>query len=126
MQSIRRMAREAVQNRRESVGRSNGEGLPGTDTITGNRVKRISELPVRSRPNGIRDYVLSVLCGSRRNSWDREQSKEQAHPFPFAEYQAAMLDVEYWREMELLSGQREHFKPGRNEENCYADDEVAA
>ena len=58
------------------------------DAISGNRAKRISELPVRSRPNGIREYVLSVLCGSRRNSWDREQSKEQAHPFPFAEYQS--------------------------------------
>jgi hypothetical protein len=35
-------------------------------------------------------------------------------------------ELEYWRELELLSGQREHFKPGRTDENAYADDEVAA
>jgi hypothetical protein len=36
------------------------------------------------------------------------------------------LELEYWRELELLSGQREHFKPGRTDETVYADDEVAA
>ena len=35
-------------------------------------------------------------------------------------------EFEFWREMELLSGQREHFKPGRTDETAYADDEVAA
>jgi len=35
-------------------------------------------------------------------------------------------ESEFWREMELLSGQREHFKPGRTDETAYADDEVAA
>jgi len=35
-------------------------------------------------------------------------------------------EVEYWRELELLSGQREHFKPGLTDENRWADDEVAA
>ena len=33
---------------------------------------------------------------------------------------------EYWRELELLSGQRQHFKPGRTDESAHADDEVAA
>jgi hypothetical protein len=33
---------------------------------------------------------------------------------------------EYWRELEALSGQREHFKPGRTDETARADDEVAA
>jgi len=33
-------------------------------------------------------------------------------------------ELEYWRELELLSGQREHFKPGRTDETAYADDEV--
>jgi hypothetical protein len=32
----------------------------------------------------------------------------------------------YWRELELLSGQRDHFKPGRTDETANADDEVAA
>ncbi len=34
------------------------------------------------------------------------------------------VELEYWRELELLSGQREHFKPGRTDETAYADDEV--
>jgi hypothetical protein len=35
-------------------------------------------------------------------------------------------DLEFWREMELLSGQREHFKPGRTDETAYLDDQVVA
>jgi hypothetical protein len=35
-------------------------------------------------------------------------------------------ELEYWRELELLSGHREHFKPGRADETAYLDDEVAA
>jgi hypothetical protein len=35
-------------------------------------------------------------------------------------------ELEYWPELELLSGQREHFKPGRTDETAYLDDEVAA
>lgn len=33
-------------------------------------------------------------------------------------------ELDYWRELEALSGQREHFKPGRTDETAYADDEV--
>jgi len=36
------------------------------------------------------------------------------------------VELEYWHELELLSGQREHFKPGRTDETAYLDDEVAA
>ena len=35
-------------------------------------------------------------------------------------------DLEYWRELESLSGQRQHFKPGRTDETACLDDEVAA
>jgi hypothetical protein len=35
-------------------------------------------------------------------------------------------ELEYWRELELLSGQREYFRPGRTDETAYFDDEVAA
>jgi hypothetical protein len=35
-------------------------------------------------------------------------------------------DAEYWRELELLSERREHFKPGRTEETGYIPDGVAA
>ena len=33
-------------------------------------------------------------------------------------------DLEYWRELELLSGQRKHFEPGRTDESAHADDEL--
>ena len=35
-------------------------------------------------------------------------------------------ELEFWHELELLSGKREHFKPGRTDETAYLDDEVAA
>jgi hypothetical protein len=35
-------------------------------------------------------------------------------------------ELEFWRELELLSGQREHFKPGRTDETAHLDNEVAA
>ena len=35
-------------------------------------------------------------------------------------------EYEYWRELESLSGQREHFKPGRTDANAYADDQAEA
>jgi hypothetical protein len=33
---------------------------------------------------------------------------------------------EFWRELEILSGQREHFKPGLSADTRSYDDEVAA
>ena len=35
-------------------------------------------------------------------------------------------ELEFWRELELLSGQRQHFKPGLTDETAYLDDEAAA
>ena len=35
-------------------------------------------------------------------------------------------EAEYWRELELLSGQRARFKPGLTDETLYQDEEVAA
>ena len=35
-------------------------------------------------------------------------------------------ELDYWRELELLSGQRQHFKPGLTDDRAWADDEVAA
>jgi hypothetical protein len=35
-------------------------------------------------------------------------------------------EVDFWREMELLSGQRQRFKPGLTDETAWADDQVAA
>lgn len=35
-------------------------------------------------------------------------------------------DAEYWRELELISGQRDHFKPGKTDDTGYVPEEVAA
>ena len=35
-------------------------------------------------------------------------------------------EAEYWRELETISGQRQHFKPGLTDETRTSDDEVAA
>ena len=64
----------------------------------------------------------------RRNSgtahWQRRGARH-AELTAMAETELR-AEVEFWRELELLSGQREHFKPGRTEETAWADDEVAA
>jgi len=64
----------------------------------------------------------------RRNSgtsyWGKHQARYQELSTMAEEFLRG--ESEYWRELELLSGQREHFKPGRTDETAYADDEVAA
>ena len=64
----------------------------------------------------------------RRNSdtsfWRRHQNRYQELSQMAEDHLRA--ELEYWRELELLSRQREHFKPGRTDETANADDEVAA
>jgi len=64
----------------------------------------------------------------RRNSgtsyWGKHQARYQELSTMAEEFLRG--ESEYWRELELLSGQRQHFKPGRTDETAYADDEVAA
>lgn len=56
--------------------------------------------------------------------WGRHQARYQELYSMAEEFLRA--EAEYWRELELLSGQRQHFKPGRTDETACADDEVAA
>jgi hypothetical protein len=56
--------------------------------------------------------------------WGQRQARYQELSGMAEEHLRA--ELEYWRELELLSGQREHFKPGRTDETANADDEVAA
>jgi hypothetical protein len=62
----------------------------------------------------------------RRNSntpyWRRRQDRYQELS-QMAEEQLR-AELEYWRELEALSGQRQHFKPGRTDETANADDDV--
>ena len=80
-----------------------------------------------------RDRALEVAWflpenRERRNNhtayWGKHQARFQELSGMAEEFLRA--DLEYWRELESLSGQREHFKPGRTEETASADDEVAA
>ena len=64
----------------------------------------------------------------RRNSGTTHWRRRGAR---FAELSAMAeaelrAELEFWRELELLSGQRQHFKPGLTDETAWADDEVAA
>lgn len=64
----------------------------------------------------------------RRNSntshW-RRRGARYAELSAMAEEQLR-AELAHWREMELLSGQRQHYKPGLTDETAWADDEVAA
>jgi hypothetical protein len=56
--------------------------------------------------------------------WGKHQARYQELSKMAEEFVRA--EAEYWRELESLSGQREHFKPGRTDDTAIADDEVAA
>jgi hypothetical protein len=56
--------------------------------------------------------------------WAKHQARYQELSAMAEEFLRA--ELEYWRELELLSGQRARFKPGLTDETAYADDEVAA
>jgi hypothetical protein len=56
--------------------------------------------------------------------WRKHQARYQELSKMAEEFVRA--DAEYWRELELLSGQRQHFKPGLTDETRTSDDEVAA
>jgi hypothetical protein len=64
----------------------------------------------------------------RRNShttyWRKHQARFEELSAMAEEYLRA--ELEYWQELEALSGQRQHYKPGLTAENAYQDDEVAA
>ena len=73
------------------------------------------------------EWFLPENAARRNNQtsyWHTRQARHQELTTMAEELLRA--ELEYWRELELLSGQREHFKPGRTDETANADDEVAA
>ena len=56
--------------------------------------------------------------------WGKHQARYQDLSGMAEEFLRA--ESEYRRELELLSGRRDHFKPGLTDETAIADDEVAA
>lgn len=90
-----------------------------------------SPVPVQVKDAALRRIEVEWFLPenrARRNDatshWKRRQSRYEELS-EMAEEQLR-TEHEYWHELELLSGQREHFKPGRTDETVYADDEVAA
>jgi len=105
----------------------------GTTKPRKHAASRAFTLPPPPPAQRCRERVLEVEWflpenAGRRNSdtpyWRRRQDRYQALS-QMAEEQLR-AELEYWRELELLSGQREHFKPGRTDETAFADDEVRA
>ncbi len=94
---------------------------------------RAFSLPAPVSPQRCRDRALEAEWFLPEN---RERRKDGAaywgkHHARYQELTQLAEDfiraeAEYWRELELLSGQRQHFKPGRTDETAHADDEVAA
>ena len=73
------------------------------------------------------EWFLPENAGRRNSSssfWRRRQNRYQELSQMAEDHLRA--ELEYWRELELLNGQREHFKPGRTDETANVDDEVAA
>lgn len=65
----------------------------------------------RSYPHGPKKHKAQY--------WELSKIAQQGREFIEAE-------LAYWRELELLSGQRQHNKPGKTADNQYADDGIAA
>lgn len=66
----------------------------------------------------------SVRRNNHTSHWRKRQARYQELSQMAEEHLRA--ELEYWRELESLSGQRQHFKPGRTDDAGYLDDEVAA
>jgi len=87
--------------------------------------------PVKSQECAIRAQEVEWFLPenvARRNantSYWRRRSRRHDELAAMAVEQLR-AELEYWRELELISGQRQHFKPGLTDETAYLDDEVAA
>ena len=87
--------------------------------------------PVKSQECAVRALEAEWFLpenATKRNSktthWQR-RGAQYAELNAMAEEQLRG-EVEFWRELELLSGQREQFKPGLTNETAWVDEEVAA
>jgi len=95
--------------------------------------KRGLTLPQPILPKRCRDRAMEAEWFLPENSDRRKDGTAYWNPHQ-ARYQelSAMAeefiwaDAEVWRELEFLSGQRQHFKPGLTDETRTSDDEVAA
>lgn len=103
------------------------------DRAMGCRVTRESELDSRSKDKGYFRWFIGNYACTWRNPWGAERKRDYAAKAPTdadvtiaRQLEEARADIEYWRELEILSGQRQRFKPGKAEAVDVLDDEIAA
>ena len=89
---------------------------------------RLITLPPPMQPQRCRERALEAewfLNGHDGHTayWRRRQSRYRELSKMAQEHLRA--EVDYWRELETISGQRQHFKPGLTDETAYLDDEPA-
>jgi hypothetical protein len=109
--------------------------ITASGTATPRKQTRAHRLPLPAPvpAQRCRDRALEVEWflpenRERRNSGTAYWGKHQARYRELSDMAEEFLraESEYWLELELISGQRDHFKPGRTDETATADDEVAA
>jgi hypothetical protein len=96
-------------------------------------VPRLSKLNTFQKNKGYLGTIVREFAGgnfeqsekTRRFSQWAEDGENRTPVNVIAEYQTAKQDLEYWRELEALAGQREHFKPGLSDDTRTSDDEIA-
>jgi hypothetical protein len=107
-------------------------GTPVSHKRSGSAARALT-LPAPLTADRCREHVLEAQWflpenAARRNSatthWRRRYARFQE--LAGMANDTLRAEVEFWREMELLSGQRQHFKPGRTDDGLKANDEVAA
>jgi hypothetical protein len=108
---------------------ASGKAKPRKKTGARGRVPLLPPIPPqRCRERAVEVERFLPENKERRNNnttyWARHQARYQKLSAMAEEHLRA--ELEYWRELELLSGQRDHFKPGLTDETAIADDEVAA
>jgi hypothetical protein len=81
--------------------------------------------PMSGAP-GLTYPISRLIEETRRKAWWKDDTPETSLAETRAARLEALAEYQYWREMEILSGQRQHFKPGLNAETDTSDDEVAA
>ena len=71
--------------------------------------------------------ISGLLKEAERKREYRQDADAGLQPFSVGlpERLAAYRDYLYWRELEALAGQREHFKPGLSDDTRTSDDEIA-
>jgi hypothetical protein len=108
---------------------ASGKAKPRKASAAARRVPLPPPVPIqRCRERALEVEWFLPENHARRNNQTSHWRTRQARYQELSQMAEEQLraELEYWRELELLSGQREHFKPGRTDETANLDDEVAA